>query len=67
MLSQNLTLHFHIIPGDDSCKRLLTAGEYRGNDEWQSSGCMMHKYNNKYVEKLLLVCNNGDNRQCWFW
>ena len=32
------TMSFVYHSRSDSCKRLLTAGEYRGNNEWQSSG-----------------------------
>ncbi len=36
-----------LFPGSESCDRLLSSGEYRGNYEWQATGCMMHKYSHK--------------------
>ncbi|XP_043289207.1 N-acetylneuraminate 9-O-acetyltransferase isoform X2 [Venturia canescens] len=34
----------HLIYGSDSCKWLLQEGRYKGDKEWQPSGCMMHHY-----------------------
>lgn len=33
--------------GIDSCKWLLSDGQYKGNMEWQPYGCMMHQYSLK--------------------
>ncbi|KAH8415359.1 hypothetical protein KR222_005093 [Zaprionus bogoriensis] len=30
--------------GDDSCQWLLSKGRFKGDNEWQPYGCMMHKY-----------------------
>lgn len=31
-------------PGSDSCQWLLSKGRFKGDNEWQPYGCMMHKY-----------------------
>ncbi|XP_046397120.1 N-acetylneuraminate 9-O-acetyltransferase [Ischnura elegans] len=43
-------LHFRY--GIDSCTWLLSDGEYKGSQEWQPYGCMMHHY------------SQTDTRQC---
>lgn len=35
-------LHFYF--GNDSCKWLISDGRLKGEKEWQSYGCMIHKY-----------------------
>lgn len=30
--------------GSDSCQWLLSKGRFKGDNEWQPYGCMMHKY-----------------------
>ncbi|XP_067001977.1 N-acetylneuraminate 9-O-acetyltransferase [Anabrus simplex] len=34
----------HLRYGLDSCKWLLSDGRYKGDQEWQPYGCMMHQY-----------------------
>lgn len=34
----------HVRYGIDSCKWLLSDGRYKGDQEWQPYGCMMHQY-----------------------
>jgi len=30
--------------GSDSCQWLLSKGRFKGDNEWQPYGCMVHKY-----------------------
>lgn len=34
----------HLKHGSNSCQWLLSAGRYKGNQEWQPYGCMLHFY-----------------------
>lgn len=35
--------------GNPCHDRLLSNGQFRGNDEWQPTGCMLHKYSERCV------------------
>lgn len=47
-----------LISGIDSCKWLLSDGRYKGNQEWQPYGCMIHRYSQMYVIKLTIDTEN---------
>lgn len=38
--------------GTNSCKWLLSDGRYKGDQEWQPYGCMLHRYTKMYEFNL---------------
>jgi len=44
MASKSASLLFIPVPGNDSCKWLLSDGRFPGYSVWQPYGCMIHKY-----------------------
>ncbi|CAH0545848.1 unnamed protein product [Brassicogethes aeneus] len=43
----------HIRHGTNSCKWLLSDGRYKGDQEWQPYGCMLHPYSKADTRKCL--------------
>ncbi|PSN53759.1 hypothetical protein C0J52_06243 [Blattella germanica] len=43
----------HLRYGIDSCKWLLSDGRYKGDQEWQPYGCMMHHYSQTDTRRCL--------------
>ncbi|XP_045495488.1 N-acetylneuraminate 9-O-acetyltransferase [Colias croceus] len=43
----------HLRYGPDSCTWLLSSGRYKGDHEWQSYGCMLHKYSKTDARRCL--------------
>ncbi|XP_005182016.2 N-acetylneuraminate 9-O-acetyltransferase [Musca domestica] len=39
--------------GSDSCQWLLSKGRFKGNNEWQPYGCMVHKYSQTDTRRCL--------------
>ncbi|KAM9307880.1 N-acetylneuraminate (7)9-O-acetyltransferase [Gastrophryne carolinensis] len=51
--------------GDDSCGQLTSSGRFLGENVWQPSGCMMHKYKASQAQNCLAnqrVVFVGDSR-----
>jgi hypothetical protein len=53
----------HVRYGTNSCKWLLSDGRYKGDQEWQPYGCMLHRYTKMYdvtfiSSKLLFMIIN---------
>lgn len=51
------------LSGTNSCKWLLSDGRYKGDQEWQPYGCMLHRYTKMYdvtfiSSKLLFMIIN---------
>lgn len=44
--------------GTNSCRWLLSDGRYKGDQEWQPYGCMLHPYTKMLVNVLLLKIMN---------
>ncbi|EDW06193.1 N-acetylneuraminate 9-O-acetyltransferase [Drosophila mojavensis] len=50
--------------GSDSCQWLLSKGRFKGDNEWQPYGCMMHKYtytDTRRCLRYLAFFNNKNN------
>ncbi|XP_036319275.1 N-acetylneuraminate 9-O-acetyltransferase [Rhagoletis pomonella] len=48
--------------GSDSCKWLLSKGRFKGDNEWQPYGCMMHKYTETDTRRCLRYLAFWGNR-----
>lgn len=48
--------------GSDSCQWLLSKGRFKGDNEWQPYGCMMHKYSYTDTRRCLRYLAFFDNK-----
>uniref|UniRef100_W8BGX7 CAS1 domain-containing protein 1 n=1 Tax=Ceratitis capitata TaxID=7213 RepID=W8BGX7_CERCA len=48
--------------GSDSCQWLLSKGRFKGDNEWQPYGCMMHKYTQTDTRRCLRYLAFWGNR-----